>query len=427
VSLSVPLVPSPCYNAGVIREWRVIILLCLICGGCGVRAEDPAALSRGIALVGAGDYPAAWQTLEPLLEETPGDSVLHYWLGRTYFGLRFYTKAVDHLDLAASRDLGNRDAWCWLARALRQAGAFVDAAAVYATCLQRFPEDRRLLGEYAAVRALAGDISGARESFERLRARDPDLYGRSAAAEWERALAGLTSRRQLEPARQERTSHFALLYEPTEQARSQVREEVERARAAISLALGRPVTGFRVLLFASWASYSRYARLLLPEARAVHATAFALPGELVILSPTAWATPNAQELTQTLRHEMVHLAVAMQQRGEGVPIWFNEGLACYFGETAGTRTGELPERPLAIPALEQAFLSGDRARQEAAYAQAYAMVGVLVRAHGTPRLLALLDRLAAAVPFPIAFEETTGESLARFAGAWRARVSPAPE
>jgi tetratricopeptide (TPR) repeat protein len=391
----------------------IIIAILVLLPAC-LRADDPRELGEGITLVSAGRYAEAVQVLRPLEAELGRDSVLQYWLGRAYYGQHNYRLAAGCLGKAAERDTTNYDACAWHARALRQAGDYPAALQAYADYTARFPGDYRLLVEYAAARALTGDLAGARAMLGELIARRP---GSDALRQIVDALA---TQERLEPPLVRRAAHFTLHYTPAERAADRVTAAVEEARRQVSAATGIEVSGFRVLLFADGDSYVRYARVLMPESRTLHAVAFSSPGLLVLCTPDAWplGQRNEKMVGNILRHEMAHLAITQRGRAEGLPLWLNEGLACHFGGWGGQRSGLPPATPMSLPALERALLGRDTTP---AYAQAHAMAAVMARRLDPPGLLALLDRLAAGTPLPAAYAELAGELFEVFLQEWPKR------
>ena len=383
-----------------------------------VLADDPRALGEGIAFVGRGQYAEAVQALQPLEAELGADCVLQYWLGRAYYGQRNYRLAAGHLGLAAERDAANYDACAWHARALRQAGYYPAALQAYAVYTARFPHDDRLLVEYASTLALAGDLPGARALLGQLIARRP------GADALRLIVDALATQERLEPPLTLRTNHFTLQYTPAERARDRVLAAVEEARRRVSQATGIEVSGFRVLLFADGDSYVRYARVLLPDARDLHAVAFSAPGLLVLCSPDKWPAERRDDtmVGNILRHELAHLATLQRGHGEGLPLWLNEGLACHFGGWGGQRQGLLPAVPMDLRRLDSAFLGRD---STPAYAQAHAMATVLAARLGDPGLLTLLDQLAAGVPLPAAYAQIAGEPFEVFLKEWPVRYRKA--
>jgi tetratricopeptide (TPR) repeat protein len=402
-----------------IRHW--VLIACLWMLPCW--AEQPRALDAGIALVGAGDYAAAVAALAPLVPDNPKDSVLHYWLGRAYFGQRAFRLAAQHLAVAAERDARNRDVAVWYGQALRAAGRLREALEVYADYRARFPDDAVLLGDYAATQALAGDYAGARASFQALAKMDP--ASKNTVNDWLRVLDGLSQQARLEPPLLQRTNTFTFYGDARDPAGTWVLDEVDKARGEVSNALGVRVRNFRVLLFSDWEAYRRYAHIYLPDDGNLHAVAFTIKGTLVIWSPTAWRErgDHRAELVSTVRHELAHLAIAQRTEGQGVPLWLNEGLACVIGGSGGLQTGAPPVPPFALPRLDAAFQSPDVNRVEQAYAQAHAMATVLLATLGREPLLTFLDRLAAGDPLPTAYTAFAKEPWETFLAEWPARFA----
>ncbi len=220
----------------------------------------------------------AAQLLQPLVTAHPDDPVFNYWLGRAYFGQRQFRAAVKCLDVAATADSGNRDACLWYARALRAVGKGKEATAEYALLIERYPDDAAILGEYGAAQALAGDYSGARDSFAQLLLLNPSDADRAAIAAWDKALDGLSTREQLEPVARLRTRDFELCYEENDWAATTVREMIEHTITRTKDYTGIQLHGFRALLFPTWEAYKRYAMVFLPGSTDLHAAAFTLPG-----------------------------------------------------------------------------------------------------------------------------------------------------
>lgn len=409
-----------CYNSNVRIALRLLLLVLLLCV-VQAMAVEPKGLADGIALVGAGDYAGALGALRPVVEERPDDGVAQYWLGRAYYGQRLYRLAAQALAVAEERDPRNREVCQWYARALRVSGQFPAAVAAYRSFLARFPDDPVLLPEYAVARAQAGDMAGARETFTQLLAHDP--AAKALVNAWLKSLDGVTTMAQLEPDTRRKTGRFEIRYGAGDPAAGDIITAIEQARAEVSQTFGQQITGFRVLLFPTWDAYLRYARVLLPDTRELHATAITFPGLLVLWSPSDWPQRegNEAEFRSTLRHELVHLAIAQRTGGEGVPLWLNEGLACHIGGYGGMQGGHAPAEPFTIQELDKAFLTGDLNTIEKAYAQAQAMGTVLMAQLGTQHVLRLLDRLARGELLPDAYQAVAGETFTAYLAEWPGR------
>jgi hypothetical protein len=146
--------------------------------------------------------------------------------------------------------------------------------------------------------------------------------------------------------------------------------------------------------------------------------AVAVPGARTIL-----LRADNEDLYETLRHELAHLALH-QAVTVRVPLWFDEGYASWAaGEwdrlsglelnLAVTR-GALPD----FRTLDGA-LRGSASTADAAYALAVSAVTELARRHPTGSLDPLLQRLRGGEDFEASVQATTGLSLSQFEREWR--------
>jgi peptidase MA superfamily protein len=149
--------------------------------------------------------------------------------------------------------------------------------------------------------------------------------------------------------------------------------------------------------------------------------AIALPDAHTIL-----LRADAGDLSQTLRHELAHLALHRKVQGR-VPLWFDEG---YAGWAAGEweRLGSL-ELNLsvvwgAIPDLRSldGALRGAPSTADAAYALAVSAVLELARRNPSGTLEPLLSSLSAGEDFDAAVRKTTGLTIGRFEESWQRAV-----
>lgn len=114
-------------------------------------------------------------------------------------------------------------------------------------------------------------------------------------------------------------------------------------------------------------------------------------GQTIDLQP-ATVLQTRGILAQTLRHEVLHVAIE-RQAAPGLPVWFREGLVEYLAAPAKTQ-------PTAQPAVTDADLEQrhDKQRAEAAYADARDRVTALVNRYGEATVLGWVARgLPAAV------------------------------
>jgi hypothetical protein len=123
--------------------------------------------------------------------------------------------------------------------------------------------------------------------------------------------------------------------------------------------------------------------------------------------PIRGALNRPEELARVLSHELAH-AMIQGIAPSGVPTWLNEGLAVTF-EAGGVESAQaqlaISPRRLPFERLARNFkgLSGDNARL--AYAQSAVMAQRLVDEGGGSGIVAILQDLAAGVPFERAYEQ----------------------
>jgi tetratricopeptide (TPR) repeat protein len=407
------------------RITRFAISLLLLCVFLLARADEPLCLADGMRQIARGEYDAAVLTLYPLAQAQPEDARCQYWLGRAYYGQRFYGLAADRLGEAVNRDARDRDACYWYARALRIGGRVDDAMTVLPVFLQRFPTDSGLVTEYASACMMAGRSADAMAALNTITARDSSPTMRNYVEDWKRVLNGYTRATAVEPKGARKTLHFELRCDASSWMVRELQEEIAAHRAEISTAFGVEMRGFRVIAFLSKAAYEAYARAHRGEDAAPTARAYSLGNTLVLRLPEDWPEKDAAQgaLSALLRHEMAHLAINLRTRGQGVPLWLHEALACHYGGTAGFATGRIPEKPLAPRELDAAFQSHTISRQETAYAQAHAMAAVLLHALNQEKRLQLLDALADGLPLATAYQNAAGEPLETFLAEWPKRYA----
>ena len=81
----------------------------------GLRADDT--LSDGAQLFERQQYQDAKTVLEQRISKNPADAGAQYFLGRTYFMLCDYERAIEHLNRAVNLDKTQPDYYFWLGRA----------------------------------------------------------------------------------------------------------------------------------------------------------------------------------------------------------------------------------------------------------------------------------------------------------------------
>jgi hypothetical protein len=147
----------------------------------------------------------------------------------------------------------------------------------------------------------------------------------------------------------------------------------------------------------------------------------ALPGSRTIL-----IRADARDPSQTLRHELAHLALRRAIRVRA-PLWFDEGYAAYASgewDRLDALALNLTVVRGAVPELTEldAALRGRAPAAEASYALAMSAVLELARRNPTGTLDPLVDLLMTGVPFDSALQRSTGLNPGQFAVAWRDHV-----
>jgi hypothetical protein len=144
--------------------------------------------------------------------------------------------------------------------------------------------------------------------------------------------------------------------------------------------------------------------------------AYGARGRVVLLPERTPSYPDGS-LEELLVHELTHVLVARAARERPVPRWFNEGLAMMAGgpwrleDRARLSLAMVRSSELSLAELERLFAGGP-GEVRRAYAVAGAVVRDLVLEHGRPAPRRILAAVARGRPFPEAFHEVTGVSLA---------------
>jgi hypothetical protein len=141
---------------------------------------------------------------------------------------------------------------------------------------------------------------------------------------------------------------------------------------------------------------------------------------LTLQAPQTWEAPDLSEL---LRHELTHIALADAVAGHHVPRWFDEGLAVHeSGELPAARfwalwNATLSKRLLPLADLDRGFPL-DRYDVNVAYAESADFVRFLMRAADRARYGSLVDRVRAGVPFDRALEDAYGTDIHKLEYEW---------
>jgi Peptidase MA superfamily len=148
---------------------------------------------------------------------------------------------------------------------------------------------------------------------------------------------------------------------------------------------------------------------------------------LVLLNaaPTAGGAPD--ELKETFRHELAHVALHDAIGGTSVPVWFNEGLAIHlsrentFARTQALWLAVIADKLLPLATIEANF-PNDAVGVPLAYAQSADIVRFLLRQEERERFGLLIKRLQRGQLFDAALYDAYGMDVYSLEQSWRADV-----
>lgn len=149
---------------------------------------------------------------------------------------------------------------------------------------------------------------------------------------------------------------------------------------------------------------------------------------LVLVSLTAPKTAEADDLGQTFRHELAHVAIFDAFGGQHVPLWFNEGLAIQVsGEHAWERRSTLwhatlSDEILPLEDLDKSFPDTDY-QVSIAYAQSADLVQFLLRDEDRTRFQSLVARTRGGEAFDRSLTDAYGTDLHRLEYEWHEDLS----
>jgi hypothetical protein len=144
-----------------------------------------------------------------------------------------------------------------------------------------------------------------------------------------------------------------------------------------------------------------------------------------MLSPGSW---EAADLTETLRHELTHVALEDAVAGHHIPRWFNEGLAIHeSGEFWGKRFRVLWDATvsrslLPLAGLDRGFPS-EGSEVSIAYAESADVVRFLMRDDDRARFGSLVERVRNGAAFDRALEDAYDTDLRKLEYEWREDAS----
>jgi hypothetical protein len=196
----------------------------------------------------------------------------------------------------------------------------------------------------------------------------------------------------------------------------------------LSVELGRPVLDqVEVRITRDVDEMARLAPVGAPPPAYASGVAYG-PLKLVLVSLVGPRGAQPTKLEETLRHELVHIAVCDALGQGSVPRWFNEGLAVKLsGELAIDRvetlkTASLSNTLIPITELDRKF-AGNAHEVELAYAQSADFVRFLSRRDDHPRFVRMLDRVASGQPFESAMANAYGSDLRKLEFQWKSDLA----
>ena len=145
----------------------------------------------------------------------------------------------------------------------------------------------------------------------------------------------------------------------------------------------------------------------------------------VVLFPSRTPSYPDSSLEDLFRHEVTHVLIARAAGGHPLPRWFHEGTAMAteigwsFEDWSRASVAVMAGGAVPLAELDRWFAGGTGGVGRA-YAVSGAFVRYLLEEYGESTVAAVLDEVAAGLPFEEAFARATGTTLARAESAfWR--------
>jgi hypothetical protein len=214
-------------------------------------------------------------------------------------------------------------------------------------------------------------------------------------------------------------------YPPNAEARVRdLLEAVPRVQAGLAKLLGHPLPEPVDLRFV-WAPEDMAALAPVDAPPPRYATGVSYPAQRVAL--VALSDPrsgSAASASETLAHELAHVAFAQATSDAPVPRWFHEGFAIHAaGERSLARYEVLAEaaafrRLVPLESLDEHF-ADESFDVSLAYAEAADVLRFLSRDGDRHRFVSLLERLRVGVPFERALPDAYGVDLRKLDYEWR--------
>jgi len=187
---------------------------------------------------------------------------------------------------------------------------------------------------------------------------------------------------------------FVVHYDRGEQHVDRLVALLHEAERSVLLRAVPSRPAFRVVIFSDRRRYAAACKSMDPQnARAPNSPAGAAADTLYICR---LRDLPLSRLPRLVRHEYAHMVINATVGNRPLPRWLAEGIACWATGYGGPSEGRLqPGKAVPLEQMEAAFLGTDRAQTNLVYAQAHALVSLLVQQRGEEALGDLLRRLGA--------------------------------
>ncbi len=360
-----------------------------------------------VSLIDNGEYESAIIAIS----KNSNDKIeKRYLMGRAKFGLRLYKEAAVSFEAAINDGEIEKNLLLWWARSLRNAGNPSKALNVYQQAYNEDKKNQIIIGEYTAVKALNGDYSEASNLFAQIT--NPD--NKNKAEKWRELLKPLVESMNLEPAKLHNIDGIVVCANNDKQI-DKLEKIALHAKLEIEKKMMVQLPSFRFLIFSNKESFLKYSKAVHNLNKAVNSPAFTLPGVLAIWNPDNWDTPphNEDEVPGILKHEMAHLAISAITRGESIPLWLNEGLACKYG---GGIDGVIPDKlpKLSFTEVDSLLNSDDEKTQLNAYFVTLHKVDIITKDMNMINIYDMLISLADGDSIDSVLKRFTGKELRDF-------------
>jgi tetratricopeptide (TPR) repeat protein len=381
----------------------ILIILFLFIGLLNAESQT----NDVISLVENGDYSAASVEMLKINDE---NFPVKYWSGRIQYGLRKYADAAKLFESSFLNDENGNSTIFWWARSLRNSGCQNKAISLFKIAYNKDKNNQIIIGEYAAIKVLAGDYSEASKLFSLISSKEII----SKAEKWRELLKPLVKSMDLEPPKLYEIDGMIICSDDKKKV-ADIEKIALKAKIDVEKAMNTQLPSFRLLIFSSYDSYSKYSFTVHNKNKALGSPSFTLPGVIAIWNPSDWHTPphSNTEVPGIIRHEMVHLAISVLTHGENVPLWLNEGLACKYGGGIEVKSPtDLKDKTFSE--INILLNSNDEYEQLSGYYLAFNKVSVITKDMTIDDIHELLMLIADGESFEVAMKKISGKEMNDF-------------